>query len=142
MRRKKLLIGRTAKSLVETVRFLTTPGRRCKQPDAMLTIKKGGLFHSSFLCALVSSLFLCGCAETGPHALFEGERLINEGKYTEAAVKLQKAVELLPRNAQAWNHLALAYHYAGKAADAATAYKHALELDRNLAVVHLNLCCL
>ena len=108
----------------------------------MLTTKKGGLTFSFFFSILLLLFFLSGCAESGPHALFEGERLINEGKYPEAVVKLQKAVELLPRNAQAWNHLAVAYHNAGNVTEAVKAYKHALEIDRNLAVVHFNLGCL
>src|SRR5688572_21898242 len=107
-----------------TVPFLTAPGRRCKQPVAMLTTRKGGLEFPFFirritvLSSFAALFFLCGCAETGPEALENGARLIDEGKFDEAISKLTKSIELLPKNAQAWNHLGLAHHYAGNAAKA------------------------
>ncbi len=53
-----------------------------------------------------------------------------------------KAASLLPSNAHAWNYLGLAYHGAGKLAEARQAYAEALSRDRNLAAVHFNLGCL
>lgn len=89
-----------------------------------------------FLAAL---LFLTGCQPPGPRALLDGERLIRDGKYPEAITRLEKAVSLLPKNAQAWNHLGLAYQYAGKPDDAFKAYQQAITLDRNLAPVRFNI---
>lgn len=75
----------------------------------------------------------------GPKALLQGKRYLDAGKYPEAIEKLTDAVELLKENPQAWNHLGLAYQYAGQANKSAQAYQQALRLDRNLAVVRFNL---
>lgn len=83
--------------------------------------------------------FLTACKPPGPTALLDGERLIREGKYPQAVAKLQKATQLLPTNAQAWNHLGLAYQYAGQPAEAVTAYQKAISIDRNLPAVRFNL---
>jgi tetratricopeptide (TPR) repeat protein len=88
---------------------------------------------------LAAVIFLTACQPPGPRALLDGERLIRDGKYPEAIVKLQKATNLLPKNAQAWNHLGLAYQYAGKPDEALKAYQEAVKLDRNLAPVRYNL---
>ena len=92
--------------------------------------------------AICVAAFLAGCTPPGPKALLDGERLMQEGKPKDAVPKLRTAVELLPSNAQAWNHLGLALHASRQPADAAEAYKQALRVDRNLAVVHFNLGCL
>jgi len=111
-------------------------------PVQMLTMKKrAALFPVPILTALVASLF-AGCAPPGPGALLDGERLIHESKYSLAIPRLEKATQLLPRNAQAWNHLGLACHGAGRFDEAIKAYQQALALDRNLVVVHYNLGCL
>jgi tetratricopeptide (TPR) repeat protein len=85
---------------------------------------------------------LSGCLPPGPRALLKGEKLLGQGRYPEAVVVLEQATTLLPRNAQAWNHLGLAHHGAGDAAKAQAAYVRALSLDNNLAVVRYNLGCL
>lgn len=78
----------------------------------------------------------------GPRALLDGERLLHQGRSEEAVRRLRDAVEFLPANAQAWNHLGLALHASRKPGDAVAAYEHALRLDRNLAAAHFNLGCL
>ncbi|HEY6228681.1 MAG TPA: tetratricopeptide repeat protein [Verrucomicrobiae bacterium] len=83
--------------------------------------------------------FLTACRPPGPRALLDGDRLIREGKYPQAITKLQKATQLLPANAQAWNHLGLAYQYAGQPNEAVRAYQQAITVDRNLAAVRFNL---
>ena len=77
----------------------------------------------------------------GPRSLLEGERLIRKGHYVLAIQRLKGAVELLPENAQAWNHLGLAYHGAGQWTNAIRAYEHALVLSNNLAAARYNLGC-
>ena len=84
-------------------------------------------------------LFLAGCGAPGPTALLDGEELIKEGKFKEAIETLQKATRHLPRNAQAWNHLGLAYHGAGQLEQAQRYYREALRLDVNLASARYNL---
>ncbi|HEY1170910.1 MAG TPA: tetratricopeptide repeat protein [Verrucomicrobiae bacterium] len=93
-------------------------------------------YSALFLILLVG---LAACAPKGPKALLEGEKLLQAGKPAEALVLLKQATELLPQNAQAWNHLGLAYHQTGKLEDAAQAYNQALRLDRDLVAVRYNL---
>src|SRR5208282_742155 len=99
-------------------------------PSPMLTIKnwvrkKPAIFLAAFV-------FLAGCGPPGPRALMAGKRLIEQGKYSEAAGTLEAATALLSTNAQphdeaqAWNYLGLARHYAGQPEAAAKAYQRAI----------------
>ncbi|NBU10738.1 MAG: hypothetical protein EBS84_17235 [Proteobacteria bacterium] len=108
--------------------------------DTMLTNQKCAAAGRCLLLALFVGL--AGCTPPGPRALLTGERLIKEGKFTEAIEPLTEATVLLPRNAQAWNHLGLANHNAGKANAARSAYLKALEVDVNLAPARFNYGCL
>jgi tetratricopeptide (TPR) repeat protein len=107
----------------------------------MRTNKNGGLTSASILIAMVLAL-LCGCTPPGPRALLKGERLIREGKHKQAIQQLQTATRLLPKSAQAWNHLGLAHHGAKQPEQAAHAYRQALALDQNLSAARYNLGCL
>lgn len=120
-------------------RFLDTASGGCYSAKTMLTTKKGaGAVHILFL--ICSAIFLfSGCSEPGPKALLEGERLLAERKLDQAIPRLQEAVELLPQNAQAWNHLGLAYQYSGQPSKALENYKRALEINGNLAAARHNL---
>jgi tetratricopeptide (TPR) repeat protein len=88
------------------------------------------------------AISLASCAPPGPEALLQGEQLIKQGRYEEAVARLKKATVMLPKNAQAWNHLGLAYHGNRQPEEAARAYQAALALDKNLAAPHYNLGCL
>lgn len=66
-------------------------------------------------------------------------RLLHQGEYARAIEKLKVASELLPQQAQVWNHLGLAYHGAGQPENAIFAYQKALELNRDLAAARFNL---
>ncbi len=101
-----------------------------------------GISNPVLCCAALCLVLWTGCTPPGPKALLTGERLIHEGKYEEAIAKLKVATELLPTNAQAWNHLGLAYHGAGQVDNAVHAYQTALSLNRNLAATRFNLGCL
>jgi tetratricopeptide (TPR) repeat protein len=92
-----------------------------------------------FTAVLMAALLPAGCAPSGPKALLQGERLIREGKPAEAVERLQIAVQLLPENPQAWNHLGMALHSSGRAEEAARAYHEALNRNPNLAAAHFNL---
>src|SRR5438477_8737546 len=107
-------------------------------PSLMLAIKKRRM-APVFLLAFV---LWAGCAPPGPRALLKGERLIGEGKYEEAIESLQSATRLLPKNAQAYNHLGLALHGARQFVPALKAYTKALDLDHKLAPARYNLGCL
>lgn len=105
----------------------------------MLTTKNFGA-QSLFVAGAVLTMVLQqGCQPPGPKALLKGERDIREGHYAEAVADLKTATELLPKNAQAWNHLGLAYHGAGQPGQAVRAYQQAIGLNRNLSAVRFNL---
>ncbi|HKI72531.1 MAG TPA: tetratricopeptide repeat protein [Verrucomicrobiae bacterium] len=108
----------------------------------MVTIKKPVAPFSALTLTILGLVLFNGCAEPGPAALLQGERLLREGNYARAIQKLEQAARLLPRDARAWNHLGLAYHGARRSEDAVKAYQQALALDRNLAAAHYNLGCL
>jgi tetratricopeptide (TPR) repeat protein len=91
---------------------------------------------------LIAVVLLCGCGPPGPRALLKGERLIGEGRYDQAVKELQTAARLLPKNAQAWNHLGLAHHGGGQPTEAFRAYRQALALDPKLAAPRYNIGCL
>ena len=96
------------------------------------------------MCFVLAACFmlLSGCTPPGPRALLEGKRLLEHGKYSQAVDKLKSATTLLATNAQAWNYLGLACHYAGRVEEAEQAYKRALALNRDLTEAHYNLACL
>jgi len=87
-------------------------------------------------------LSLCGCAPPGPRALLKGDRLLQRGRVAQAIPLLEQAVEHLPQEPRAWNHLGLAYQTAGRPADAEQAYRRALAFDTNFATARFNLGCL
>jgi Flp pilus assembly protein TadD len=64
-----------------------------------------------------------------------GIKVAQSGLWNEAMYRWQKAVELDPTYAAAWNNLAIAYEHEGKFAEADKAYKKAIELDpKNLLI--------
>src|SRR3954463_5049116 len=111
-------------------------------PELMLTNKNSVARISLLFWALVSTLALIGCGPPGPKALLKGEQFIREGRYDRAIEKLQQATELLHTNAQAWNHLGLAYHGNNQGMLAIRAYRQAIVLDNKLAAARYNLGCL
>lgn len=105
----------------------------------MLAIKKPVCSFAPLCLAVLGLILFVGCAPPGPRAVLDGERLIREGRIDVAIRRLETGTQLLPRNAQAWNFLGLAYHHAGRSDDAVRAYQHALALDRNLVAARFNL---
>ncbi len=107
----------------------------------MVTMKKficPGLFWPFAILALLAA----GCKPSGPGALLKGEQLIRQGEHDRAVEMLQLATQQLSTNAQAWNHLGLAYHGNNQAELAFRAYRHALSVDHKLAAPRYNLGCL
>ena len=95
-------------------------------------------FGIIFFLALLS-----GCTPSGPRALLEGKRLMDQGKYPQAIQKLETATSLLGgTNALAWNYLGVAYQHADADTEAEWAYQRALQINHDLSEVHFNLGCL
>lgn len=92
-----------------------------------------------YLVLIASALLVPGCKQSGPKALLQGEKLIREGKFSEALQPLEQAGQLMPNNPQVWNHLGLAYHNLGNVTKAAEAYQKALSVDKNLHQIYYNL---
>lgn len=57
-----------------------------------------------------------------------GIKVAQSGLWKEATYRWEKAVELDPTYAQAWNNLAVGYEHAGRFDDADKAYQRALKL--------------
>jgi tetratricopeptide (TPR) repeat protein len=108
----------------------------------MLTTKNWRAAAWRLALSTTAAAALAACSPSGPRLLLQGERLIQQGKPLEAIPKLRAAVNLLPENAQAWNHLGLAYHGAGESNEAVKAYQQALERDPSLHSTRYNLGCL
>jgi Flp pilus assembly protein TadD len=64
-----------------------------------------------------------------------GIKVAQNGLWNEALYRWQKATELDPSYAAAWNNLAIAYEHEGKFEDAKKAYEKALQLEpKNLMI--------
>ena len=64
-----------------------------------------------------------------------GIKIAQNNLWNEAQYRFQKAVELDPTYAAAWNNLAIAYEHDGRFEDAKKAYEQALQLDpKNLMI--------
>src|SRR5713101_1599117 len=110
-------------------------------PQLMLTNKIPGSAVWRLFWIVVGSLTLTACGPPGPRALIHGERLVREGNYPEAVAKLERATQLLPTNAPAWNYLGLAYHGNNQPLLAIRAYRQAITLNNKLSAARFNLGC-
>ena len=64
-----------------------------------------------------------------------GIKVAQNGLWNEALYRWEKATQLDPTYAAAWNNLAIAYEHEGKFEEAKKAYEKALELDpKNLMI--------
>jgi Flp pilus assembly protein TadD len=64
-----------------------------------------------------------------------GIKVAQTGLWNEALYRWQKATELDPTYAAAWNNLAIAYEHEGKFDEAKKAYERALEIEpKNLMI--------
>ena len=95
-----------------------------------------------FLVFLALAGALVGCSPAGTHALLKGKKLLDEGDYADAVDAFKAATSDMASNAEAWNYLGVAEQHTGQTDDAAKAYEHALDLDRDLTEAHYNLGCL
>ncbi len=64
-----------------------------------------------------------------------GIKVAQNGLWKEATYRWEKAVQLDPTYAQAWNNLAIGYEHDGRFEDAERSYQRALKLDpKSLAI--------
>ena len=67
-----------------------------------------------------------------------GIKVAQNGLWREAQYRWERAVELDPTYAEAWNNLAIAYEQAGKFDEARKAYETAVKLDPKNTVIQQN----
>jgi Flp pilus assembly protein TadD len=67
-----------------------------------------------------------------------GIKVAQNGLWREALYRWERAVELDPTYAEAWNNLAIAYEQAGRFDDARKAYETAIKLDPKNAMIRQN----
>jgi tetratricopeptide (TPR) repeat protein len=127
--------NRTLKTTSEEKNFQKPSFNSIKGFSSLILIKPACLF-------LVVAGLSAGCTPAGPRALLQGQKLMDKGRFSQAIEKFKLATALLTTNAQAWNYLGLACHYAGQAAEAEKAYQRALLLNHDLTEAHYNLGCL
>ena len=91
------------------------------------------------VCFLALALALAGCTPAGPGALLKGKKNLDRGDTAGAVAALKTATTLLATNATAWNYYGVALQRAGQPDDAESAYRRALDLDRDLHEARINL---
>ena len=67
-----------------------------------------------------------------------GITVAQRGLWREAIFQWQRAVEIDPTYAAAYNNLAIAYEHEGELTEALEAYERAIELDPNNAMIQQN----
>lgn len=67
-----------------------------------------------------------------------GIKVAQNGLWKEATYRWEKATEIDPTYAEAWNNLAIGYEYAGRFEDADAAYQRALKLDPKNTMIRQN----
>jgi Flp pilus assembly protein TadD len=80
--------------------------------------------------AIFSPVAYAGDARSEAKSQVEfGIRVAQNGLWKEATYRWEKAVQLDPTYAEAWNNLAIGYEQEGRFEDALKAYEKAVELD-------------
>ena len=67
-----------------------------------------------------------------------GIKVAQNGLWKEATYRWEKATQLDPSYAEAWNNLAIGYEHQGRFEDAERAYQHALKLAPKNAYIRQN----
>ena len=67
-----------------------------------------------------------------------GIKVAQNGLWREAQYRWERAVQLDPTYAEAWNNLAIAYEQAGRFDDARKAYETAIKLDPKNTLIRQN----
>ena len=67
-----------------------------------------------------------------------GIKVAQNGLWKEATYRWERATELDPTYAEAWNNLAIGYEYSGRFDDAEAAYQRAMKLDPKNTLIRQN----
>ena len=95
-------------------------------------IKKFATMISFFIVFLSISYIENSYGQNNTTNLDTGNELLNEGKYDEAIVYYDKALEIKPNDVDALNNKGLALYNLERYEEAITYYEKALEIDPKL----------
>lgn len=99
---------------------------------------------SQRLATLIFTLSVVACAaaaddrSAAKEQVEFGIRVAQNGLWREALYRWERAVQLDPGYAEAWNNLAIAYEQAGRFDDARKAYDTAVKLDPENQLIRQN----
>lgn len=104
-------------------------------------VKTGHKAISLFLVSLtiVLCLAMCGQEEPDSEHLKRGNELSRAGKFEEAAVEYEKALEIEPENVDLLSNLGVVYYNLGQLDKAIDHYSQAIEIAPNDADIRSNL---
>ncbi|NMC59358.1 MAG: tetratricopeptide repeat protein [Candidatus Methanofastidiosa archaeon] len=94
-------------------------------------------FYIAIVGVIVICLIVVASTIFAPNAekyVADGVTLYNQGNYDESLVKFEKAIQIDPNNAYAWNGKGLCLNKKGKYSEAIECFGNALELDPNYAI--------
>ena len=95
------------------------------------------LVVAASLLASVSTAYADARSESKSQTEF-GIKVAQNGLWKEATFRWEKATQIDPTYAEAWNNLAIGYEHQGRFEDAERAYKKALELSPKNTLIRQN----
>jgi Flp pilus assembly protein TadD len=98
--------------------------------------KRAGL--AAFLLTLAASPSFADARDDAKEQVEFGIRVAQRGLWREAVYRWQRAVQIDPTYAAAYNNLAIAYEHEGELDKARQAYEKATELDPGNAMIRQN----
>ena len=99
------------------------------------------LRHSILFAALLAVRSAAAHADARSDAKAQvefGIKVAQNELWKEATYRWEKATQIDPTYAEAWNNLAIGYEYQGRFDDAEAAYQRALKLDPKNALIRQN----
>ena len=105
-------------------------------------VSQSSMFFRAATVCLMLALSAAGALASNRSAAKEqvdfGIKVAQNGLWREAQYRWERAVELDPSYAEAWNNLAIAYEHAGKFDEARKAYETAIKLDPKNTLIRQN----
>ena len=92
----------------------------------------------AFACCLCASAAAAEDRSAAKEQVEFGIKVAQSGLWREALYRWERAVELDPTYAEAWNNLAIAYEQAGRFDEARKAYETAIKLDPKNMLIRQN----
>jgi len=96
------------------------------------------LVLTGILAAAASSAYAANERSEAKAQVDFGIKMAQDGLWKEASYRWEKAVQLDPTYAEAWNNLAIGYEHEGKFEEAKQAYEKAIKLDPKNVLIRQN----